>query len=78
LFTPDTEILIADSAAQVTDILCHLPDEQRRQIAANARKRVLTHHSADHRARQLEDYYAEVASRKLVRLGERRGVGAVA
>lgn len=78
LFTPDTEILIADSAAQVTDILCHLPDEQRRQIAANARKRVLTHHTADHRARQLEDYYAEVASRKLVRLGERRGVGAVA
>ncbi len=78
LFTPDTEILIADSAAQVGNILCHLPEERRRQIAANARKRVLTHHTADHRARQLEDYYAEVASRKLVKLDERRGVGAVA
>jgi spore maturation protein CgeB len=78
LFAPDTEILIADSAAQVSDILCHMPDERRCQIAANARKRVLTNHTADHRARQLEDYYAEVASRKLVRLEERRGVGAVA
>jgi hypothetical protein len=44
-----------------------LPEERRRAIAAAARKRLLTSHTPEHRAKQLEEYYREV-----VALGERR------
>jgi spore maturation protein CgeB len=60
LFVPGEEILIVDVSEQVTNILRDLPDERRRSIGAAARKRVLQHHTAEHRARQLEDYYREV------------------
>ena len=63
LLTPNQEILIADSADQVTEILAHIPEERRRSIAAAARRRVLRNHTADHRARALEDYYQEVLDR---------------
>jgi spore maturation protein CgeB len=60
LFLPSEEILIADVGEQVIHILREVPEERRRSIAAAARKRVLQNHTADHRARQLEDYYREV------------------
>ena len=63
LLIPDQEILIADSADQVTDILARLPEERRRSIAAAARKRVLRNHTAEHRAKALEEYYREVLDR---------------
>jgi spore maturation protein CgeB len=63
LLTPDQEILIADSADQVTEVLVRLPEEQRRSIATAARKRVLRNHTAEHRAKALEEYYKEVVDR---------------
>lgn len=60
---PDDEILIADTASDVTAILRDLPEERRRAIAAAARKRVLHSHTADHRAGELEAAYAEAAAR---------------
>jgi spore maturation protein CgeB len=62
LFTPGEEILIADHASETIAILRDLPEERRRSIGAAARKRVLQNHTADHRARQLEEYYREVLS----------------
>ena len=63
-FLPGKEILIADRPADVLGILCEMPDERRRSIAAAARKRVLREHTADHRAQQLEVYYEEVVFKR--------------
>jgi spore maturation protein CgeB len=82
-FTPGEEILTAESPEQVLSILSDLPDSRRTAIAAAARKRVLANHTADHRARELEDYYAEALEPR-VRPGQKRArprsavVGAVA
>jgi spore maturation protein CgeB len=48
-----------------------LPEDRRLSIAAAARKRVLADHTAEQRARQLEQYYEEVAARNLVRVRNR-------
>jgi spore maturation protein CgeB len=58
-FVPGEEILIADQATDIIDILTTLPEERRRSIAAAARKRLVTSHTADHRAKDLEDFYEE-------------------
>lgn len=62
ILTPDKEILIAREAGDVIRILTELSEERRRAIAAAARKRILRSHTADHRARQIEDYYQEVVA----------------
>jgi spore maturation protein CgeB len=62
-FTPGEEILLANAAGDVTRMLCELPEERRLAIAAAARRRVLQHHTAAHRARQLEEYYGEACER---------------
>jgi spore maturation protein CgeB len=61
-FTPGEEILIADTPEQVTQLLRELPEAQRRSIADAALKRVLASHTADKRAQQLEQHYAETVS----------------
>jgi len=58
-FVPDEEILIVDQAADVIDILATLPEERRRALAAAARKRLLSSHTAEQRAKKLEEFYAE-------------------
>ena len=62
IFAPGEEILIADIPEQVVNLLRELPEDRRRTIAASARKRVLRHHTAQHRAKQLEEYYCEVVN----------------
>lgn len=64
IFAPSKEILLATSPREVVEILRDMPEEQRRTIANNARRRVLADHSPDHRARQLETYYAEASARR--------------
>jgi spore maturation protein CgeB len=51
-FEPEREILVADTAAEVIDVLTSPPPALRR-VGAAARERVLAEHTADHRARQL-------------------------
>jgi spore maturation protein CgeB len=68
IFKPGEEILIADMPEHVVNILAELPESRRCSIAAAARKRVLADHTAEQRARQLEQYYEEVAARNLVRV----------
>jgi spore maturation protein CgeB len=66
-FTPGKEILIAETAAEVTRLLTELSEERRLGIAAAARKRYLASHTPAHRAKQIEEYYAEI-KRKPVRV----------
>ncbi|MCK1495186.1 glycosyltransferase [Bradyrhizobium sp. 180] len=64
IFEPSREILLASTARDVIEILRDMPEERRRTIAESARRRVLTDHTSDHRARQLEVYCAEATARR--------------
>lgn len=59
-FRPGREILIARSTHDVLDYLHHLDDIEIRQIGARARHRVLQHHTAEHRAEELESHVVEL------------------
>lgn len=50
------EILVAGSADQVLRILNETSQDERRNIAHRARRRVMAEHTAAHRAEQLEEY----------------------
>jgi spore maturation protein CgeB len=63
IFTPDAEILIADSAADVLGYLDEVDEEARRAIAERARQRVLAEHTAERRCEQLEEEVAGVMAR---------------
>ncbi|HEV7298544.1 MAG TPA: glycosyltransferase [Tepidisphaeraceae bacterium] len=56
LFTPDEEILLARSTADVLRYLRQTSDADRRQIGERARQKVLSAHTAAHRAAELERY----------------------
>ena len=58
-FEPETEIVLVDDAMDVLRALRGIGLEQRRAIGQAARARVLRHHTASVRARQLELYLAE-------------------
>jgi len=64
IFKPSDEILLVSDPQDVVEILRDMPEERRRTIAENARKRVLAHHTSHHRAEQLETYYLEASVRR--------------
>lgn len=64
IFEIGTEILIARSAADTTNYLTNIGEAERKIIGERARKKVLVHHTAAHRAAELEMYYKEAAGRK--------------
>src|SRR5213075_1727738 len=57
-FTPDEEILVVQSAAEVLEIVRELPEDIAHKIGARARDRVLSEHTAFHRALELESFIA--------------------
>jgi spore maturation protein CgeB len=59
-FTPNTEILISRSAEESLHYLLHVPEQERQRLGAAARHRVLTAHTAKHRALELEGYALEI------------------
>jgi spore maturation protein CgeB len=59
ILRPGSEIVISRSPAETAHALSSMPDRERRAIARRARRRVLAHHTAEHRAVQLERYLAE-------------------
>lgn len=61
IFVPDKEILIANSGDEVLRFLRDIPDAERMKIGQRAQEVVLSHHTAVHRARQLESYYHAAA-----------------
>jgi spore maturation protein CgeB len=54
LFVPGSEIALANSARDVLDVIGGWSDAQRDRVAAAARQRVLTEHTASDRARAME------------------------
>jgi spore maturation protein CgeB len=66
-FRPGREILIARSTREVLDWLHHLDEIEMRQIGARARHRVLQHHTATHRAEELETHVVELLGSKSIR-----------
>ena len=63
--TPGHEIVVAESASQVLDCLTW-PEQQRSAIGIAARARVLAFHTASHRARQVEQFVADLAPATLI------------
>jgi spore maturation protein CgeB len=63
IFTPGEEILIADSSEDVLGYLDGIGEDERRQIGARARRRVLAEHTAERRCEQLEEEVAGVLVR---------------
>lgn len=61
-FTFGEEILISRSAEETRHYLCDMPESERLEIGARARDRVLAHHTAVHRARELVRYVTEIVS----------------
>jgi spore maturation protein CgeB len=62
-FRPGKEILLASTAGETLAHLRRLGEEGRRTIAAAARERVLTAHTAGHRAVEFEAYVTEAGLR---------------
>ena len=60
VFAPGEEILIADSGDDVLGYLADIDEQERREIAARARARVLAEHTAERRCEQLEREVAAV------------------
>jgi spore maturation protein CgeB len=58
-FEPGEEILIADSTGDVVRLVAEADPDELREIGRRARARVLAEHTADRRARQLEEYVGE-------------------
>jgi spore maturation protein CgeB len=63
IFAIGEEILVADSVDEALTFLVEMEEEERREIAARARRRVLAEHTAEHRCDQLEHEVAGVAAR---------------
>jgi spore maturation protein CgeB len=61
-FEESEEILIARRTSDVVGWLCDYGDVQRRQLAAAARERVLSAHTGERRAEELEDWLARAAN----------------
>jgi len=62
VFTFDTEILVARSAADTLYYLLELTEAQRLAIGERARQKVLQHHTAAHRAQELLSYVRELVT----------------
>src|SRR5690606_446336 len=61
-FTPGSELLLASSGEDVARYLLSSSDAERRRIAERARERVLSEHTARHRARLLGRYLESLAA----------------
>jgi spore maturation protein CgeB len=61
VLTPGREILLADNADEVVRILRETSDSDRNAIAEAARQRVLSAHTAAHRAAELHTYLIDAA-----------------
>jgi spore maturation protein CgeB len=59
IFEPGKEILISRSTTDTIEYLATITEEERKTISERARSKVLKHHTAAHRATELENYYKE-------------------
>lgn len=71
IFEIGEEILVAHSGAETSRYLSEVDEAERRSIGMRARQRVLSQHTAEHRARELEGHVQEI------RAGAARTRGAI-
>ncbi len=71
-FTPGSEILVARSTRDVLGYLGELDGGELFQIASRARRRVLEHHTAEHRVRELEGHVRDLLGSRLSRRPDER------
>jgi spore maturation protein CgeB len=64
IFEIGTEILISRSADDTVNFLTNISEEERKNIGARAYKKVMSHHTAAHRAAELEQYFNEATAKK--------------
>jgi spore maturation protein CgeB len=57
--TPGDEILLPTDACEVASILQHTSDDERRRIGRHARERILSEHTAEHRAAEFEQIISD-------------------
>ncbi|MFL5408027.1 MAG: glycosyltransferase [Myxococcales bacterium] len=69
LFKPAEEILLAREPGDTLRYLRELPEDERKEVGARARARVMASHTAAHRALELLDYVGELRSGALQRSG---------
>jgi spore maturation protein CgeB len=80
--SPKREVLLPKDAYEVAQILRTMPDEDRRRVGLNARERILSEHTATHRAIQFEQIVnricgsSERARRRARPTTQRKGLGA--
>jgi spore maturation protein CgeB len=60
--SPGEQILLPRDQHDVTDILLHLSDAERRKIGDSARERIFADHTSMHRASQFEDIVSSIGS----------------
>jgi spore maturation protein CgeB len=60
LFVPGREILLASRGEEVLAVLNDVGEDERLELGARARARILAEHTAAHRAGQLEGYALEL------------------
>ncbi len=63
-FEIGSEILISKNKEDTVDYLTDINEEERKKIGDRAREKVLKHHTAAHRATELETYYKEAFAKK--------------
>ncbi|HEY8946262.1 MAG TPA: glycosyltransferase, partial [Polyangiaceae bacterium] len=63
-FAPGREIAQVRSSLELLQVLTRMPEADRMRMGQRARERVLRQHTAEHRARQLEHYLAELRDSK--------------
>jgi spore maturation protein CgeB len=76
-FTPRAEILLVQRGSHTQRYLRQLPEDERREIGARARDRVLLTHTAARRACELEGYLAEAGLKAAVPVPAARASAAV-
>jgi spore maturation protein CgeB len=67
IFEVESEILISQSAEDTIRYLATISEEERGLIGERARQRVFDHHTAAHRASELENYFKEAICTKKAR-----------
>jgi spore maturation protein CgeB len=60
--SPGEQVLLPRDEHDVTDILLHLSDAERRKIGDSARERIFADHTSMHRASQFEDIVSSIGS----------------
>ncbi len=66
LFRSGEEILVSESSDKTIDFLKNITDGERSKIGERARKKVLTCHTAEHRAKELELYWYEAIKNRTI------------